>query len=272
MNQNEGNQMGDTEQNNMLSAEKIFKSQINNARDYVSQEMELGFIQDPLTRRAEFPTEDSLKLMEKHPFVLWVRQQPNFRNAINSMLNQKLSLAKKTKVEIINTYMEKLGLESLCAIQLVCFTDKKKTLPHIPVRAEEKRAVLTAMKKLNAMLNSGSLYFSNGAKQLLLHDLLKDLMQDSKHNSFSSRKTHSNLLRQAFIKFLLAGLFRAYKEISLEIAVTVALDVSSIFFSQSMEKKDVITEARIIRITVHNENKFLKKTVQEILSGYALHL
>lgn len=65
---------------------------------------------------------------------------------------------------------------------------------------------------------------------------------------------------------------RTYTKISLEISATLALDIAGIFFTQSMEKKDVIAEAKIIRLAVHNENKFLNKTVREILAGHALHL
>ena len=76
------------------------------------------------------------------------------------------------------------------------------------------------MKKLKSLLNRGGLYFSNAAKQLVFEALLKDLLKNESPNVFSAQRSHSNLLRQAFIKILLQNLVRTYDKITLPIRLS----------------------------------------------------
>jgi hypothetical protein len=114
--ENKMNKTNNQTQANMAYAVKIIKSQVQNARDYMSTELELGFIQDRQGKPyLPLPNEDALKVMEQHPFVCWLNKQDYFLNAMTKIVKAKLQVIKRTDVEIILLYMKKLALARLCA-------------------------------------------------------------------------------------------------------------------------------------------------------------
>jgi len=258
---------------NMDYAAKIIKSQIQNARDYINKEQEFGFIQERQGNHyLPIPNEEALKTMEQHPFVHWLHKQDYFLQATAKIVKAKLRIIKRTDIEIILLYMEKLALVRLCALQIDIFSKHQLILPQVVVSEKEKKPVIKAMEKLNFELNHGGLYFSNGAMQLVFHTLLQQLLKNPVHNVFSSKRNHENLLRQAFIKIFLQELIRTYEGIKIGLAVNIALEITDIFFMDNMDKRDAEREAEKIFHTVCAENKFLEMTVKEILFGYTSYL
>jgi len=258
---------------NMDYAAKIIKSQIQNARDYINKEREFGFIQDRQGNIClPIPNEEAFKTMEEHPFVHWLHKQDSFLQAMAKIAKAKLRVIKRTDVEIILSYMEKLALVRLCALQIHLFAENRQMLDQIVVSEKERKSVMKAMEKIDLVLNFGRLYFQNGTMQLAFHTLLKQLLQNPSHNVFSSKRGHENLLRQAFIKIFLQELIRTYERIKTGLAVNIALEISDIFFMDNMDKRDAEREAEKIFDTVCAENKFLEMTIKEILLGYTPYI
>ncbi|EHL31975.1 hypothetical protein [Legionella drancourtii] len=258
---------------NMDYAAKIIKSQIQNARDYINKELEFGFIQERQGKsHLPIPNEEALKTMEQHPFVHWLHKQDYFLQATAKIAKARLRVIKRTDVEIILSYMEKLALVRLCALQIHLFAEHKRMLTQIVVSEKERKPVMKAMEKINFALNHGGLYFSNGAMQLVFHTLLQQLLKNPGHNIFSSKRSHENVLRQAFIKIFLQELIRTYEGIKTGLAVNIALEVTDIFFMDNMDKRDAEREVEKIFDTICAENKFLEMTAKEILFGSTSYL
>jgi hypothetical protein len=245
-------------------AKEIIKEQKENARDYLNK---YGFIQR-IQKTVDFPSsldEELTKEIEAHPFFCWLHEQNYFLQACDKLKKAKMFFSHTSKSN--KSYTEKLILAGFCALLIHSFSRSKQILPQVVVSQKEYAPVKTSMTKLKSLLNRGGLYFSNGAKQLVFEALLKDLLKNEKPNVFSAQRSHSNLLRQAFIKILLQNLVRTYEKITVELAVNVTLDIADIFFKQSMDKRDAEREAQNILETVYAENKFLELTAMEIMQG-----
>jgi hypothetical protein len=251
------NKTNNQAQKNLAYAVKTIKSQVQNARDYINKEAELVFIQD---RQDDpflpLPDEEALKVMEQHPFVGWLNKQDYFLQVGTKIAKAKLCIIKRTDVEIILQYMKKLALVRLCALQVHLFANHQLILKQIVVSEKERKPVIKAMEKLNFSLNHGGLYFANGAMQLVFHTLLQDLLKKQGHNVYSAKRSHENILRQAFIKMFLQELIRTYDGITNGLAVNIALEITDIFFMDNMDKRDTERETEKILHGIQIENKF----------------
>ena len=219
------------------------------------------------------PNEDTLNTMKKHPFVLWLHQQTGFSQAKDKITKAQLAIINPKAIEIVNRYRECLALERLCALNIHFFTDNKKKLAQAIVTEKDKKPILAAMKKLRHVFNKGGgFYFANGAKQHLLQILLEDLLQSPIDNVYSAKRDHQSLLRQVVTTNFAQALFRTYIDLTVDQAVNICLDITSIFFSGVMDKRDAERIINEIANNVHEENEFLKKTGMEILFEYGILL
>jgi hypothetical protein len=251
---------------NMLVAQGIFNAQINNARDYMRQEKELGFLTEKgVAVFLVLPSENTLKIMEQHSFVLWLRTQPGFIEATKKLSKHNPSVIKRSSVGVIDKYVTQFTLERLCAHHVCLFTDRGSVLEQAVVHQEDRDTAVAAGQALLTIFNKGSLYFEDGAKQLIVQILLKDLLKKHNDNVFSSKKRHPSLPRQVLTKFIAQALFRTYEKIATGLVVNVALDLSNIFFRDVMDKRNAEKMIREISLLVDEENEFLKKTMMELL-------
>lgn len=255
---------------NILDAQATFDEQMANARDYIMQERSLGLFPERFSSEiSQTPDENALMMMNKHSFVIWLHQQPHFQQAKNKIVDWSLPAIKSTSDEIISCYREKFGLERLCALLILFFTDSKHKLEQAVVTEKNKKPIITAMEKLHHELNKGGCYFENGIQQHLLQILLDSLLKKKGHHPYSAKRTHSSVLRQIITTQLIRGLDNTYEQISYAQIVELCLDITSIFFAHPMDKRDLEKIAKHILDTVREEKIFLTKTVHEILFEYA---
>lgn len=258
---------------NILGAEAMFHAQMASARDYIINERQLGFFPERTGEVKPPPNEDTLNTMKKHPFVLWLHQQTGFSQAQDKIAKAQLAIINPKAIEIVKRYRECLALERLCALHIHFFTDNKNKLAQAVVTEKDRRPILAAMKKLRHVFNKGGgFYFANGAKQHLLQILLEDLCQSPVNNVYSAKREHGSLLRQVVTTNFAQALFRTYIDLTLEQAVNICLDITSVFFSDVMDRRDAERVIHEISDNVREENKFLKKTGIEILFEYGLSL
>jgi hypothetical protein len=256
---------------NILDAQTTFTAQLVNARDYITNERMLGFFPERFsTEISQIPDENALVTMKQHPFVRWLHQQTHFQQAKRKTVDWSLSVIKTTPDEIISRYREEFALERKCALLIHFFTDNKRKLEHAVVTAKSKKPVITAMRNLRHEFNKGGgVYFENGMQQHLLQILLDSLLEKKGHHLYSAKRNHPSVLRQIITTQLIRALDMTYEQISDAKTIELCLDMTSIFFVQPMDKRDLEEIAKNILVTVREEKIFLNKTVNEILFEYA---
>lgn len=253
--------------NNIHRAEKIFSTQMINARDYITKERELGFFPEMQQEASTIlPNQDALQTMSQHPFTQWLRQQTGYLQAKDQIISGGLLVVDTTTLEIIKQYREAFALERLTALHIHLFTGNKKKLTQVVVTQREQTPVMDNMRKLQHVMNKGGgLYFDNAIKQHLFQYLLEDSLNNPGSNVYSAKRSHESVLRQTFTTNFAQGLFRVYEKISVEQVTNIALDITSIFFMDTMDKRDANRVFQEVSRTVDAENEFLNKTVMDIL-------
>ena len=253
--------------NNIHRAEKTFSAQMTNARDFIIKERELGFFPE-LQQKTNpiLPNQDALQTMSQHPFIQWLRQQTGYLQAKNQIISGGLFVVDNAKLEIIKQYRAAFALERLTALHIHLFTDSKNKLTQVVVTSRKKQLVMDTMRRLQHVMNkSGGLYFDNAIKQHLFQYLLEDFLNNPGSNVYSAKRSHESVLRQTFTINFAQGLFRVYEKISIEQATNIALDMTGIFFMDTMDKRDTNRVFQEIALAVDAENEFLNKTVMDIL-------
>ncbi|NBX85438.1 MAG: hypothetical protein EBQ95_07525 [Gammaproteobacteria bacterium] len=249
--------MNEQKQECIRRAKKRLSAKIIEARDYLTKEAEFLF-------DSQLPIEEVMKQMAKHSFVRWLRKEAGFTEASKKIVNKKLCI-KKTSNERVNLYRENFALEGLCALLLHLFSESKNELKQAVVANEERNKIIKAMQSLHHDLTQGKLYFGNGVKQQVLCILLADLLKTPGYNPFSSKRGHDLLLRQAFTKFFIANFTQIYEgDTSKSSIADITLNITGIFFDDIMDKREIERANVEISATLHNENEFLKKTIQDI--------
>lgn len=252
---------------NIKGAELIFSTQLANARAYIHKERELGFMPEFKQEASpSLPNADALNVMKQLPFTLWLQKQAGYLQAREKITTASLTIIDTTEIEIIGQYREILALERLTALLIHLFTDNKKKLSHAIVNEKKRKPVMDAMRRLRHALNQeGGCYFGNGVKQHLLQNLLYDLLKTPGDNAYSAKRCHVSLLRQIVTTNFAQGLCRTYEKISVEQATNISLDITSIFFGNTMDKRDASRDIQKISDSVRAENEFLNKTVMDVL-------
>lgn len=256
---------------NILEAQTTFTAQMANARDYITNERMLGFFPERFsTEIPQIPDENALNTMKEHPFVRWLNQQTHFQQAKKKIVDWSLSGIMSTPDRIISRYRKEFALERLCALLIHFFTDSKRKLEEAVATEKNKKPVMNAMKKLRHELNKGGgFYFENGIQQHLLQMLLDNLLEKKGNNPYSAKKTHQSGLRQIITTQLIRALDWTYEAISYAQIVELCLDITNVFFTQPMDKRDLEEITKNLLPNIREEKVFLNRTVNEILFEYS---
>jgi|GEM_PF-2627726 len=211
--------------------------------------------------------DERAKKVAQHSFVIWLNKQPGFVEAKNKISNENLVITNELGNEIIKNHRNQFVLEDLCSLIIHYFINEN-IVSQTAVTKEKTQPIVIAMKKLRyEFKKSGAIHFDSESKQHLFNHLLDELLGDLKDNVYSSRKNHPNVLRQYLTKKIMQCLFRAFgvQNITRILVVDLALDLTGIFFQNSMDRSDAATEAEKILRNIIKEDDFKKQTVETIL-------
>jgi hypothetical protein len=258
-------------------AEKIFSILRPYANEYRKLEMEYGFFPeyyDFHPDKLSHPTqplcmEEAINQLSKHPFVHWLNQQPGIHQAKQKIEKDKLTIVSKPKNQTIKEYRNLFALEFICSSLIHYFTNDKNKLSQIIGTKAKQKPILIAMKKLRYELNkSGGIHSEIDSQQHLLQILLNEMLKSTKTNPYNSEKKHPHILRHFLTKKVLQYLFVIYERENLShiSAVDIALQVTNVFFTRSMDRSDAVLDSKEILQNITEDAKFRQKTVANILA------
>lgn len=263
-------------------AEKMFEVLRPYASEYKKLEFEYGLFPEYYrhrdSKRAPEPLiniENGIIALSKHPFVTWFNSQSGIIQAREKIANEKLIVICDPGIEAIKKYRNSHALEFICTSFIHYFTNDNNKLTQIPVTKEKLKSIETAMRKLkHELTKGGGLYFFEESKQYLLQYLLDERINDDRQNIYTSKKIHNHILRQLLTKKIAQCLFIMYglPEISNAFVVDIALDISSVFFDNPMDRGDAISMTKNIHSQIIQDNTFKEQTIGSLLAKRGLEL
>lgn len=265
-------------------AEKIFHILRPYVSEYRKLEFEYGFFPEyhhfhPDKKTLPLPTlieiEDGIKKLSQHPFVCWINEQPGFITAKERISQEQLVVISNPVIERLREYRSSFVLEFICSLVIYHFTGDENKLSQAVVTQKKLKPIITAMRKLKHEFHKGGgVYFAHESKQHILQILLEETLGDNNLNIYSSAKNHSSLIRQVVTKKIMQSLFTVFgmQKISHTLVVGIALDITSIFFDDTMDRSDASIDAQKILKNLIEDNAYAQQSIASILATRSLEL
>lgn len=262
-------------------ANKVFKILKPHIAEYRKFELDNGLLpeyyryhpQKISIPEPKISLEEAVESISKQPFICWLNKQEGFLAAKRKILEEKLVVISNPGVESIRSYRNSFSLEFVCALIIHYFADDENKLKQVVVTKPKIKPIDVALKKLRFELKKGGgLYFRCESKQHLLQYLLDDLVKEDNKNVYSELKNHENISRHLLTKKIMQALFTIYgKEcISQATVVDIALNLTAIFYTNPMDRRDALTDANKILHNIAEDEKFKQQTIAEILAPIGL--
>lgn len=217
--------------------------------------------------------EEAINSLCKHPFICWINKQEGFIAAKNRISEDKLVVMCQPDNEIIREYRNSIALEFVCALIIHYFAGEKSKLAQAVVTKPKIKPISVALKKLKFELKKGGgLYFRHESKQHFLQYLLDELAKDDNKNVYSEARDHENVSRHIITKKIMQALFKIYghENISRSAAVDIALNLTSIFYAQPMDRREALKDANRVLENLVDDEQFRQQQVGAILAQIGL--
>jgi hypothetical protein len=256
------NEISKIKNNDPNYSKKLLLKLYSYAADYIRVSKEVGlldvYIKEELVERDLF--DQGLLQLTKHEFYIWLNKNPNFKNAKERLIKNKIICCDCSEMKTPMDYMSFAVLENSCA-NLIS-TDfinsdliKKSIIPHKKINSIRN----VAFKLEKKLLKLDGFVFESELKQHLLQFILADLLSNSNESIFNSGTSHPKLLRAFFLKKFLYLLISFFNNAQLKSSffADTAIDITGVFFNGEVDRSDAINMAKLIQKTVNDDRRML---------------
>jgi len=262
-------------------ADKVFHILKPYVAEYSKLEQEYGLFPEYYQHHPDQPTqpkpkltlEEAIKSLAEHPLIHWLNRQNGFVAAKKMIVDSKVVVMCNPDAEAIREYRNTVALEFICALIIHYFAGEKNKLSQAVVTKPKFKPIDTALKKLRFELKKGGgLYYKHESKQHLLQYLLEDLFQDDSKSVYSEAKNHENVSRHILTKKFMQALFKiyGYEKISRSTVVDIALNLTAIFYTRPMDRREALKDAKVILQNLVEDEQFRQQSIAEILARVGL--